>query len=231
LSYSGDVTLPVAFAAGVLSMLSPCVLVLLPPYIAYIAGTSLSELKASGSPVPAVIRSLPFIAGFSLLFILYGASASLLGRFLLKNQVIIRRAAGIAIIIFGLHTTGIVTIPALLQEKKPVGASRLHPSTLKSLVMGMSFAAGWTPCVGPILGSILLLAGAKGSLMAGIFLLSSYSLGMAVSFFLIALTINRSSRLITFLAEHHRFVQIASGALLALLGFSILTDHLFRPIM
>ena len=162
----------IAFGAGLISFLSPCVLPLIPGYIAYISGSSLNELleKKDVNLLPIIL----FTFGFSIVFIIFGASATFLGKFLLSNSFPLRIIAGVIIIFFSLHLIGIVNIKFLNYEKK-IYADR-NNTVFSSIIIGMAFAFGWTPCIGPILGSILILASTTENIGKGIFLLSSYSL-------------------------------------------------------
>ena len=167
----------IAFGAGLISFLSPCVLPLIPGYIAYISGSSLNELleKKDVNLLPIIL----FTFGFSIVFIIFGASATFLGKFLLSNSFPLRIIAGVIIIFFSLHIIGIINIKFLNYEKK-IYADR-NNTVFSSILIGMAFAFGWTPCIGPILGSILILASTTENIGKGILLLSSYSLGLALS--------------------------------------------------
>ncbi len=217
----------VAFSAGLLSFVSPCVLPLVPSYISYITGLSLEDLTAEAERgrVRRVIlsNSLAFIGGFSFVFILFGASATLIGRVLLTHQHAIRQIGGVLIILFGLYIMGVLKLrflgayKQLRIENKPAGYAG-------SFLVGIGFAAGWTPCVGPILGAILLLAGTTGSVSQGIELLAVYSVGLGLPLLLTALGLN------LFLANLRRFsaylrgVSIASGIFLIGVGVMIFTN-------
>ena len=170
----------IAFGAGLISFLSPCVLPLIPGYIAYISGSSLNELleKKDVNLLPIIL----FTFGFSIVFIIFGASATYLGKFLLSNSFPLRIIAGVIIIFFSLHIIGIINIKFLNYEKK-IYADR-NNTVFSSILIGMAFAFGWTPCIGPILGSILILASTTENIGKGILLLSSYSLGLAIPFIL-----------------------------------------------
>ena len=170
----------IAFGAGLISFLSPCVLPLIPGYIAYISGSSLNELleKKDVNLLPIIL----FTFGFSIVFIIFGASATFLGKFLLSNSFPLRIIAGVIIIFFSLHIIGIINIKFLNYEKK-IYADR-NNTVFSSILIGMAFAFGWTPCIGPILGSILILASTTENIGKGILLLSSYSLGLAIPFIL-----------------------------------------------
>ena len=189
-----DVSLLIAFAAGLLSFVSPCVLPLVPSYLIYITGLSLEELtsQADRSRMRAtiVLNSLFFILGLTVVFVAFGASASLVGRLLMTYQDFLRKAGGVLIVIFGLYVMGVLKLNFLMTEKRIHLQSR-PAGYFGSVLVGMAFAAGWTPCVGPILGSILMLAGTSDStsMMTGVKLLSSYSLGIGLPLFAIALSV------------------------------------------
>jgi cytochrome c-type biogenesis protein len=215
----------VAFVAGLLSFLSPCVLPLVPSYIGYLTGMTLPEV--SGRRRPALVHAILFVAGFSLIFILLGASATALGRALNQYQVWIQRVGGVLIIGFGLVCLGVVRADFLMRERrvqmeeKPVGY-------LGSMLVGMAFAAGWTPCIGPVLGAILGLAATSNDLARGTLLLVAYSAGLAVPFLLAALALE------SFLGWFQRFrrylpwVMRVSGALLVFVGVLMVTGEFTR---
>ena len=212
----------IAFTAGVLSFLSPCVLPLVPSYLSFVTGMSLEDLQQGFDRRRVLVHSGLFVAGFTIIFVLLGASASFLGRFLLYYSDWIARAGGVIIIILGLHLTGVFQIGALMREKrvhlagKPVGY-------VGTLAVGMAFGAGWTPCIGPVLGAIMTLAASQQHLAQGMMLLFVYSMGLAVPFILAALALDR------FLGAFSRFrrflpaVQKASGVLLIALGVLLVT--------
>ncbi len=230
---SQSVTLFVAFWAGVLSFLSPCVLPLIPSYVTYITGVSFEDLTGNVETERRRIRyltlinSLTFVLGFSLVFIfLFGLSSSLLGQYLFDYREWIRYAGGALIIVFGLYVMGVLKFRFLAQEKK----LHLHEKPaglLGTFLVGMTFAAAWTPCVGPILGSIFLLsAGTTTTASEGLLLLSAYSLGLAIPFLAASLSVN------AFLTHFRRFhpyiraISVASGVLLVLVGIGLITDQI-----
>lgn len=222
-----DVSILIAFSAGLLSFISPCVLPLVPSYITYITGVSFKELSEGGSKGRVrwltVSHSLLFIAGFSLVFVLMGASASYLGQVLIQYQTWIMRVGGILIIILGIHFTGLISIPFLQMEKrfelnkKPLGY-------LGSFLVGIVFAAGWTPCVGPILSTILLYASTAKSFTTGITLLAAYSLGLGVPFFLASLAFSSFLAAFDRIKRYMRVIMAVSGVFLILIGILLLTD-------
>jgi cytochrome c-type biogenesis protein len=222
-----DVSLLIAFWFGLLSFVSPCVLPLVPSYITYITGISFKDLSETESRRRlrwrTVSHSLLFISGFSLVFVLMGASASYLGQVLVQYQSLIMRVGGVLIIILGIHFTGLITIPFLQMErrfelkKKPLGY-------LGSFLVGIVFAAGWTPCVGPILSTILLYAGTAKDFTKGVVLLAFYSMGLGVPFFLASLAFNSFLSAFDKIKRYMRVVTIVSGILMILIGILFVTD-------
>lgn len=224
-----DLSLWLAYGAGVFSFLSPCVLPLVPSYVAFITGLSFEELTQGGReegirPV-ILIHSLLFILGFSTLFTALGASASLVGQFLAEHRGVIRIAGGILVILFGLFISGILSL-ALLQREKKFHFQRKPLGYIGSFLVGIAFAAGWTPCVGPILSSILLYASTADDLKAGMLLLFFYSLGMGLPFFICSMALNSFLR---FFQKANRFLDLftkGGGILLIIVGVLLLTDSL-----
>ena len=212
----------IAFGAGLISFLSPCVLPLIPGYIAYISGSSLNELleKKDVNLLPIIL----FTFGFSTVFIIFGASATYLGKFLLSNSFPLRIIAGVIIIFFSLHIIGIINIKFLNYEKK-IYAER-NSTVFSSILIGMAFAFGWTPCIGPILGSILILASTSENIGKGILLLSSYSLGLAIPFILSGYLIQKFILLSKNIKKKMNVITKVGGILLFLTGILILTNQL-----
>jgi cytochrome c-type biogenesis protein len=223
-----DVTYSVALLYGLLSFFSPCVLPLIPSYFCFITGLSLEELTQA--PKTAIRRkimlsTLAFVLGFSLVFIILGASASYVGGLMAEHKSIIRIVGGALIILFGLHLAGILRIPAFQYEKRlHIRKKPLH--LMGSFLVGMAFGAGWTPCIGPILGSLLVLAQDKETVGQGISLLAIYSLGLALPFILLSAGINY---LIVFTSKTKKVLRYANpvaGVLLVLTGILLVTDKL-----
>jgi cytochrome c-type biogenesis protein len=216
----GNLPLPIAaFVAGLVSFLSPCVLPLVPGYVSLISGVGVEELKAQEAQVlrKVMLNSLAFIVGFSIVFVTLGALSTEVGQLASQYKSTLARIAGVVIILFGLHLTGIMPIKALYADK------RLHnvkggSTPWGAFVVGFAFAFGWTPCVGPILGAILGLAAAQNSVTTGIVLLTVYSLGLAVPFLLAALGIERFMKFYGGFRRHMHAVEIASGGLLMAIG-------------
>lgn len=222
-------SIPAAFAAGVASFLSPCVLPLVPGYVSFMSGMSLEELSR-GADRSEVLRraglgSLFFVLGFTVVFTLLGASASAVGRLLAEHMAAVSKLAGAVIIVFGLHTAGVLTIPFLYYEKR-FSASGLPPGLGSSFVMGLAFACGWTPCIGPILAGILALAAQEQTVARGMLLLGVYSLGLGVPFLLTGFGINA---FMSFFARYKRYIlwgERAAGALLVGVGLLIFSNRL-----
>ena len=216
------IELIVAFGAGLISFLSPCVLPLIPGYISYISGNSLNELieKKSINLFPIIL----FTVGFSLVFIIFGAASTFLGQVLLQNSYELRIGAGLIIIVLSLHIIGIINIKFLNYEK------RIHTNSNTRLyspvLIGMAFAFGWTPCIGPILGSILVLASTEESLNKGILLLFSYSLGLAIPFILSGYLIQRFLIFSKNFKKNINLVSKIGGIILLITGVLILTNQL-----
>ena len=221
-----QVTLFVAFVAGLVSFLSPCVLPLIPTYIAFITGFSLKELqdthKDSAMLRKMVINSLAFILGFSTIFILLGASASFIGQFLNEYKSTIAKVGGFIVIFLGIFMTGIVKIQPLLQEKR-VHVTKKPLGLLGTFLVGVTFAAGWTPCVGPILGSVLVVAGSSGHFLRGIILLVAYSLGLGIPFFVSTLAIGWLLSFNKKVMKYVNIISILTGILLIIIGVLMVT--------
>ena len=212
----------VAFGAGLISFLSPCVLPLIPGYISYISGTSLNELleKKNVNILPIIFFSL----GFSIVFIAFGASATFIGSIIFKNSYELRLFAGIIIIIFSLHIIGIINLKFLNYEKR-VQADR-KKGIFAPILIGMAFAFGWTPCIGPILGSILILASTEENINKGILLLFSYSLGLAIPFILSGYLIQKFIVISKNLKKNINLISKIGGSLLLITGILIITNQL-----
>jgi cytochrome c-type biogenesis protein len=231
-----SVSLIAAFAAGLLSFVSPCVLPLIPGYISFISGVALDEMRgrpgvpASGRPAGAsrgqiFATSLAFVFGFSLVFVSLGASASALGQLLLPRLALLGRIAGVVIILFGLHMMGVFQI-AWLQSEKRV-QTRARPAGLAgAALVGIAFAFGWTPCIGPILAGILAIAAAQQTVWQGIWLLAAYSLGLGVPFLATALAIDQFFAAFARIRRHYHAIEIASGLLLIGIGVLMVTNRL-----
>ena len=216
------VGIAIALTAGVLSFLSPCVLPLVPSYLSFVTGMTLDDLQDRVERRTVLLHSTLFVAGFTGIFVLLGASASFLGRFFLAYEDWIARAGGVLVIVLGLHLMGVFRITALMRERRMHLADK-PAGKVGTLAVGAAFGAGWTPCIGPVLGAILTLAGTSEGVWSGVGLLFVYSMGLAVPFILAALALDR------FLSAFSRFrpfipaVEKASGALLVVLGLLLVT--------
>ena len=212
----------IAFSAGLISFLSPCVLPLIPGYISYISGSSLNELisKKNINLFPIIL----FTVGFSIVFIIFGAASTFLGQVLLKNSYELRIIAGLIIIILSLQIIGLINIKFLNYEKRY--QSNINPGNFGSILIGMAFGFGWTPCIGPILGSILALASIEESLNRGVLLLFSYSLGLAIPFVLSGYLIQRFMIFSKNLKQKMNIISKTGGALLLITGILMITNQL-----
>src|SRR5258708_30120733 len=216
----GNLPLPIAaFVAGLVSFLSPCVLPLVPGYVSLISGVGIEELQQPDASLfrKVMLNSVAFIIGFSIVFITLGALSTEAGQLAARYKSTLAQIAGVLIIVFGLHLTGIMRINALYSDK------RLHnvkggSTAWGAFVIGFAFAFGWTPCVGPIISAILYLAAAQNSVSKGILLLSIYSLGLAVPFLLTSLGIERFLKFYGRFRRHMHAIEVASGGLLIVLG-------------
>jgi cytochrome c-type biogenesis protein len=218
-----SVSLPAAMAGGLISFLSPCVLPLVPPYLSFLAGTTFDRLNSGDGAVRrrAVLAALLFVAGFSTVFVLLGATASALGQAVRQYLDVLSTIAGLAIIVMGLHFLGILRIGLLYREArfnvdKPVGLWGAY-------VMGLAFAFGWTPCIGPVLAAILTIAGSEASVSRGAFLLAAYSAGLGIPFLLAAFAMKPFVALLKRMRSRFSVVEKTMGILLVLTGVAFLT--------
>lgn len=225
-----EVGIPIALVAGLLSFLSPCILPLILPYISLISGISISSIKegqiSSRDRLIIILSTLFFIIGFTIVFIVFGIIAGQFGGVLADAKNILSKIAGAIIIIFGLHILGIIRIPFLDYEARIRNFPTQRIRFLTAFVMGLLFAFGWTPCIGPILGSIIGIAFYGGNTTYGAVLLGVYSIGLAIPFFIVAIFINSAVSLIAKLRNVVKFVEIASGIILILVGIALITDTL-----
>tara|TARA_Y100000996_G_scaffold91049_1_gene64077 strand:- start:219 stop:926 length:708 start_codon:yes stop_codon:yes gene_type:complete len=216
------IELVIAFGAGLISFLSPCVLPLIPGYISYISGNSLNELieKKNINLTPIIL----FTFGFSIVFIIFGAASTFLGNVLLQNSYELRIAAGLIIILLSLHIIGLINIKFLNFEKRV--ETKISNNFYSPILIGMAFAFGWTPCIGPILGSILVLAATEESINKGILLLTSYSLGLAIPFILSGYLIQKFLIFSKNFRKNINLVSKIGGIILLITGILILTNQL-----
>ena len=220
-----EISFWIAFTAGLLSFLSPCILPIAPGYLGIISGTSLAGLKADSESKRKVLwATIAFILGFSTIFISLGLASSYLGQFLLRYRRLIAQIGGVIVIILGLHQAGWLPISWLYKEKKVQIKHQI--GITGAFLTGLAFSLGWTPCISPILGSILTLAGSQGQVTKGMLLLSMYSLGLAVPFLLLAIGFERVSRGLARLKRYIQYCEWASGILLILMGLLLITGSL-----
>lgn len=221
-----EISVLVAFTAGVLSFLSPCVLPLVPIYLGYLTG------QTSVSSVPSrrvtLTHASAFVLGFGGIFVLLGASVGLIGYLLLDILPAMVRVGGILLIVMGLHLAGVIRIPFLYMEKRLEMQRAATPTLWSSLLVGVIFGAGWTPCIGPVLGAILGLAAFSGTALQGAVLLAVYSLGLGVPFLLAALGLGSLSRYIRRMGPYLRYVEVTSGVLLILVGVLLYSNQFAR---
>jgi cytochrome c-type biogenesis protein len=223
------VTVLFAFVAGLLSFLSPCVLPLVPGYIAMLSGSAGEVESAEERRVSAYLlrNSLLFILGFSIVFVALGAAATSVGQTLRTHQVLLGQIGGILVILFGLHLTGVIKISALYADKRLHNAAT-STTGISAFIVGFAFAFGWTPCIGPVLAGILVLATRQDSVSQGIWLLSTYSAGLAVPFLLTALALDRFTNFYRGFRKHLHQVEVVSGVLLVFIGVLLLTHQFTR---
>jgi cytochrome c-type biogenesis protein len=225
---SSSVSIWGAFAAGVLSFVSPCVLPIVPGYLSFISGANLADLKADshgGLARRVAITSVAFVLGFSTVFVALGAAATLVGYYLQQYKRTLGMVGGIVIILLGLHTAGILPIKWLLYEKRAEVKTR-PVGLIGAYVVGLAFAFGWTPCIGPILGTILLYASQQDTVGQGVVLLSAYSLGLGIPFIASGLAINAFLAAFSRFRRHMRVVEYVAGALLVGVGLLLVTNRL-----
>ena len=220
---AGNVGVVIAFGAGLASFLSPCVLPLIPSYITFITGLSLDD--ASRARRATLIHALLFVAGFSIIFLALGASATLLGRLLLTYRVWISRVGGVLVLAFGLYLLGLFNLGVFARERrihltdKPLGY-------LGTVLVGIAFGAGWTPCIGPVLGTLLMYTATQADVSRGLALLGAYSLGLAVPFVLAAVAVERFLAAFALIRRHLVWVTRLSGGVLVVVALLMITDYL-----
>ena len=226
-----NVSLVAAGAAGVVSFLSPCVLPLVPGYLSFVSGISYTEMAGEDTTRRkdlvrlVTVNAAAFVLGFATVFVALGASASAVGQFLMGSSAVFGKIAGAVIVLFGLHITGILRIPFLYKEKR-IHAEQSPKTLIGSYAVGMAFAFGWTPCIGPILGAVLTMAATRETVMQGVGLLAVYSLGLGIPFLLAAIGINY---LLAFTAKFRRYVrafEVTGGVLLIVVGMLVFFDRM-----
>lgn len=213
----------VALLAGVISFLSPCVLPIVPPYLAYMSGVSLNDMSSvSAARRRAIVAALFFVMGLSTVFLLLGFTASAFGAFFLQNQILFSQISGVVVIVFGIHFLGIFRIPFLDREAR-MDAGDKGGSSFGAYLLGLAFAFGWTPCIGPQLGAILSLAASEASVTRGTLLLGVYALGLGIPFLLAAMFMTRAVGVMNRLKKHMKTIERVMGLLLLIVGIAMLT--------
>ncbi|MEY2991736.1 MAG: hypothetical protein RI946_1130 [Pseudomonadota bacterium] len=212
----------VALAAGLISFLSPCVLPIVPPYLAYMSGVNIADLNSGKARGSAIGPAIFFVMGLSTVFLILGFAASTIGALFLTNQQVFNTAAAIIVMIFGAHFIGIYRIGFLDQEKR-LDAGDRGGSAFGAYILGLAFAFGWTPCIGPQLGAILSLAASEGSVQRGTLLLAVYALGLGIPFILVAAFLSRLSGVLGWMKRHMEQIEKVMGLLLWTIGLLMLT--------
>ena len=224
-----NVTVGLGFLAGLASFLSPCVLALVPAYVGYLGGRT---INSSGEVITTrwvtFSHGVAFVLGFSIVFVILGAAASLIGALLFDLRIWLSRIGGIVVIIFGLHTMGVINIPILDYDTRPQITPSNRFGYLSSGMMGVFFSAGWAPCVGPVLGAVLTLALNNANLGLGVILLTAYSAGLAIPFLLAALGVGRAAQLMRRYTKAIRTLAVGTGGVLVVVGIMLLTGTLER---
>ena len=226
-----------AFVAGVISFTSPCCLPLMPGYVSYVSGVASGASVGDAATVAIRTRTMLaaalFVTGFATAFTLMGAAASELGTLILRNRIVLGRVAGLFVIVMGLATTGLLRVPILYRERR-FDLTRIRPGPAGAIPLGMAFAIGWTPCIGPVLAGILTAAATVEGAWRGATLLFVYSLGLGAPFLLLALGVARTGRLFRWLRRHGRAIEVVGGSVLVLMGVLMITGRwvqLFAPLL
>lgn len=222
-----SVSFGLAFLAGLVSFLSPCVLPLVPSYITFVTGLTLDELRDAGSAAArrhAALHAALFVAGFSALFVALGASATALGSRLARSLPLLQQVGGVVIVFFGLYMLGVLRVPALMRDRR-LRLARKPAGALGSVVAGVAFGAGWTPCIGPVLATILLYAGMEATMTRGMLLLATYALGLGLPFFAAAVGFNAFLARTQWLRPWLGAIERGAGAFIVLVGVLLLTGR------
>lgn len=221
-----------AVVAGVLSFSSPCCLPLIPGYLSYVSALPVGDLERSEARRVALRASVLFVAGFTVVFVAMGITVTALGAVLLRNQDTLVRWLGVVVILLGLSTMGLLRIPMLMRERR-LDLARIPRGPAWAFPLGMAFAAGWVPCIGPILATILTTAAVAGSMLWGGFLLTLYSLGLGIPFVLLAVGFSRARVSLEWLRRNGRRIELAGGSLLVVVGMLFVSgrwESMFRPL-
>lgn len=222
-----------ALVAGVVSFTSPCCLPLMPGYLSYVSGVVSEGEGAVRVQARGLGAATLFVLGFATVFTLLGAGASLAGGFLLQNRILLTRVGGVFVVLMGLATLGVVRVPVLYRERR-MDLRRIRPGPLGAVPLGMAFAMGWTPCIGPVLAGILTAAAGTDTAVRGASLLFAYSLGLGIPFMLLAVGSTRSEALLGWFRRHGRGVELVGGVMLLLMGVLMITgqwQRLFIPVL
>lgn len=220
-----NISLFLAFSSGILSFLSPCILPLVPIYLTYLTGSSIEEIN-NKNKLTVIYKAVGFTLGFTLIFIIMGISVTSFGQLFDRNKDIFRKIGGIIIIVFGLHIMGVVKIKTFYYQKTMLQLPKFK-SGLSSFFMGMAFAIGWTPCVGPMLASILIYAGNTKTLASGIKLLIAYSVGLGIPFIISGFLVDFISGYIKRFSKYFNVVSIVSGVILIFMGIMTFTNKMY----
>lgn len=218
-----QVTLPLAFGAGLVSFVSPCVLPLVPAYVTYLTGSSLDAVASGEKRRLLLYNGAFFVLGFTIVFVIMGMGVSAIGRLLTEHMGLVRRIGGVIVIVFGLYMMGLLQLLTLDRERRMQAPVR-PPGPLNSLLLGATFSAGWTPCIGPVLASVLLVAGTTATATQGALLLLSYAAGMALPFLLLTLSLDRMQAVLRKLMPYTGRIRVASGVLMVVLGIMLYTN-------
>ncbi|WP_084787597.1 cytochrome c biogenesis CcdA family protein [Anaerobacillus alkalidiazotrophicus] len=217
-----------ALLAGIVSFLSPCIFPLVPAYLAQLTGTSISDNQLHADRKLIISRSLGFIIGFTIIFLLLGASSTAFGQLFMRNRELLEKIGGIVIVVLGLQMLGLFSIKMLMSEKKLQTKPKKSMSFLGSVGFGFVFGAGWSPCIGLVLSSILILAAQSGTMASGMFLLFVYSIGLGIPFLLVALLYSRSLNKIRRMNKYLPMIQKTSGIVMIILGILLYTGLFAR---
>ncbi|MDQ0299861.1 cytochrome c-type biogenesis protein [Salibacterium salarium] len=220
-----EISIWLAFGAGIVSFLTPCIFPLVPAYLAQLTGTTVENNQIQVERRIILSRSLGFILGFTIVFLLLGASSTFLGELFFSNSQLIEQLGGIIIVLFGLQMTGIISIKALLTDKKVHRNPKKSTSFAGSVLFGLLFAAGWSPCIGLVLGSILALASGSGTMLSGMFMLFIYSMGLGLPFLLVGLIYSKSLNKLKRLNKWMPRIQKISGGIMIILGIMLFTGY------
>ena len=220
----GNFPIIASFLAGIFTFISPCILPLIPAYLTFITGLSINQLNSKNNLLQVLVSSLIFVLGFTTVFVFMGISATYIGSFFVNHLDILKWLGGIIVIIFGIHLTGIFKISLLYNQASFFGSLEKKANYFTIFFIGCAFALGWTPCVGPILASILILASNQETLNQGAILLIFYSLGLGIPFILTALFVNRFLSVFNSIKKYYKQIEIGSGIFLIIIGILIITD-------